>query len=149
MSTENQNSEAPRWGRPLKKKSRGKAAPSTGDPGFVGPVEENQARREAATIVHSPNVPPPVAAPRRDPDSDDLQLRDLVLHLARGIVDHPDDVSAEIVRLGEDAEFELRVHPDDLGHVIGKQGRTARSLRLALDAAAERRGRHASLEIAD
>jgi len=148
--TENQSSEATRWGRPLKKKSRGgKAAPSTGDPGFVGPIEEERAVREAGTIVHSTNAPPAVVAPRRDPDADDLQLRDLVLHMARGIVDHPDDVSAEIVRAGDDAEFELRVHPDDLGHVIGKQGRTARSLRLALDAAAERRGRHASLEIAD
>ena len=119
-------------------------------------MEEELAIRDAGTIVHSANrapagvfVPPPVAAPRRDPDADELQLRDLVLHMARGIVDHPDDVSAEIVRPGDDAEFELRVHPDDLGHVIGKQGRTARSLRLALDAAAERRGRHASLEIAD
>jgi len=152
MSIENQSSEGARWGRPLRKKSRGgKTAPSTGDPGFVGPVEEDQARREAGNIVHSAIAPRPIvaAAPQRDPDADDLHLRDLVLHMARGIVDHPDDVSAEIVRTGEDAEFELRVHPDDLGHVIGKQGRTARSLRLALDAAAERRGRHASLEIAD
>jgi len=150
MSTENQSTEGARWGRPLKRKSRtGKAAPSTGDPGFVGPVGEEQAIREAGNIVHTANVPPPVAAPRRDPDANDLQLRDLVLHMARGIVDHPDDVSAEIVRAGADAEFELRVHPDDLGHVIGKQGRTARSLRLALDAAAERLGRHAGLEIAD
>ena len=69
--------------------------------------------------------------------------------MARGIVDHADDVSVDIVRPGEDSEFELRVHPDDLGHVIGKQGRTARSLRLALDAAAARRGRRAGLEIAD
>jgi predicted RNA-binding protein YlqC (UPF0109 family) len=72
-----------------------------------------------------------------------------VVHLARGIVDHPDDVSVEILRSGEDAEFELHVNPDDLGHVIGKQGRTARSLRLTLGAAASRRGRDAGLEIAD
>jgi predicted RNA-binding protein YlqC (UPF0109 family) len=69
--------------------------------------------------------------------------------MARGIVDHPDDVSVEILRPGEDAEFEVRVNPDDIGHVIGKQGRTARSLRLALGAAAARRGRDAGLEIAD
>lgn len=90
--------------------------------------------------------PPPAA---REPDEADLFLRDLVVHMARGIVDHPDDVSVEIVRPGEDAEFELRVNPEDLGHVIGKQGRTARSLRLTLDAAAARRGRDAGLEIAD
>ncbi len=79
----------------------------------------------------------------------DAQLRDLVAHLARGIVDHEGEVQVEILRAGDDASLELRVHPDDLGHVIGKQGRTARSLRLALGAAAARRGRKASLEIAD
>jgi len=86
---------------------------------------------------------------RREPEADDLKLRDLVAYLARGLVDHPDDVAVEILEPGDDAAFELRVHPDDLGHVIGKQGRTARSLRLALGAAAGRIGRRASLEIAD
>jgi predicted RNA-binding protein YlqC (UPF0109 family) len=69
--------------------------------------------------------------------------------MARGIVDRPEEVATEILAAGEDAAFELRVHPDDLGHVIGKQGRTARSLRLALGAAAAKAGRRASLEIAD
>jgi len=69
--------------------------------------------------------------------------------MARGLVDHPDDVEVAILEPGDDASFELRVHPDDLGHVIGKQGRTARSMRLALGAAAARTGRRANLEIAD
>jgi predicted RNA-binding protein YlqC (UPF0109 family) len=69
--------------------------------------------------------------------------------MARGIVDRPNEVSVEILEPGEDAQFELSVDPDDLGHVIGKQGRTARSLRLALGAAAARHNRQASLEIAD
>lgn len=69
--------------------------------------------------------------------------------MARGIVDRPNEVSVTILEPGEDAQFELSVDPDDLGHVIGKQGRTARSLRLALGAAAARRARQASLEIAD
>lgn len=64
-------------------------------------------------------------------------------------MDHPDDVRVEILEPGDDASFELHVHPDDLGHVIGKQGRTARSMRLALGAAAARTGRRANLEIAD
>ena len=76
-------------------------------------------------------------------------MRDLVALMARGLVDHPEDVEVELLVPGEDAAFELRVHPDDLGHVIGKQGRTARSLRLALGAAAGGMGRRASLEIAD
>lgn len=69
--------------------------------------------------------------------------------MAKGLVDHPDSVDVEILEAGDDASFELHVHPDDLGHVIGKQGRTARSLRLALGAAASKLGRRANLEIAD
>ena len=91
-------------------------------------------------------------APRRasrEPEAEDLKERDLVAFMARGLVDHPDDVSVEILAPGSDASFELHVHPDDLGHVIGKQGRTARSMRLALSAAAARTGRRANLEIAD
>ncbi len=69
--------------------------------------------------------------------------------MARGLVDHPDDVAVSTLSPGRDASFELSVHPDDLGHVIGKQGRTARSMRLCLDAAARRIQRRAELEIAD
>ena len=85
----------------------------------------------------------------REPDEHDLRLRDLVVHMAKGLVDHPEDVSVEIVDAGDGGELELRVHEDDMGHVIGKQGRTARSLRLALGAAAGRVQRAMSLEIAD
>ena len=92
---------------------------------------------------------PYVPRERRDPDETDFKLRDLIVHMAKGIVDHPDDVQVEVLEAGEDASFELSVHGRDLGHVIGKQGRTARSLRLALGAAAAKAGRSASLEIAD
>ncbi len=85
----------------------------------------------------------------REPDDHDFAMRDLIVFMARGLVDQPDDVRVEIVEAGDDAVFELAVHPDDLGHVIGKQGRTARSLRLALGAAAARVHRAAALEIAD
>ena len=90
-------------------------------------------------------------APRvaSEPDAEDLRERDLVAFMARGLVDHPDDVRVETLTPGPDAHYELHVHQDDLGHVIGKQGRTARSLRLALGAAAARAGRRADLEIAD
>jgi hypothetical protein len=87
--------------------------------------------------------------PARDPDDEDLRQRDLVVFMTKGLVDHPDDVKVEILSPGPDAHFELHVHQSDLGHVIGKQGRTARSLRLALGAAAARAGRRAELEIAD
>jgi predicted RNA-binding protein YlqC (UPF0109 family) len=86
---------------------------------------------------------------RREPDEIDTQLRELVALMARGIVDRPDDVRVDILEPGEDALFELSVNAADLGHVIGKQGRTARALRLALGAAAAKRDRQAGLEIAD
>ena len=85
----------------------------------------------------------------REPDEHDYRLRDLVVLMAKGLVDHPEDVSVEILDAGDGGELELRVHEDDMGHVIGKQGRTARSLRLALGAAAGRIDRRMGLEIAD
>jgi len=90
--------------------------------------------------------PPP---PPSEPDAVDEKMRNLVAFMAKGLVDHPDDVSVEILEAGRDASFELHTHPDDLGHVIGKQGRTARSMRLCLDAAAQKERRRAELEIAD
>ena len=57
--------------------------------------------------------------------------------LVRGIVDNPDDVAvvAKSTRRGE--VLEVRVHQDDLGRVIGRQGRTARALRTVVAALAE------------
>ena len=79
-----------------------------------------------------------------------MRLQELAVFMARGLVDHPDDVSVDFLEVSHDETvLELRVHGDDLGHVIGKQGRTARSLRLALGAAAGRVQRKATLEIAD
>jgi predicted RNA-binding protein YlqC (UPF0109 family) len=52
-----------------------------------------------------------------------------VEHLVRGIVEHPDDVRVDMVRGRRGQTVEVRVHPDDLGKVIGRGGRTARSLR--------------------
>ncbi len=91
------------------------------------------------------------SAPRvhRDPDDTDLKLRDLVVLMAKGLVDHPDDVTCEILSAGDDGVLELSTHPDDMGHVIGREGRTARSLRLVLGAASSRMDRRVTLEISD
>jgi uncharacterized protein len=110
------------------------------------PEDEGGASEAGAEPEYRAPREPRVA---REPDADDLRERDLIVFMARGLVDHPDDVQVEILSAGPDAHFELHVHQDDLGHVIGKQGRTARSLRLALGAAAARAGRRADLEIAD
>jgi predicted RNA-binding protein YlqC (UPF0109 family) len=69
--------------------------------------------------------------------------------MAKGLVDRPEAVRVEFLEIGDETVLELHVDPDDLGHVIGKQGRTARSMRLALSAAATLCKRDASLEIAD
>ena len=122
-------------------------APARSDaPGDEGAPREFRGEREFRT---EREFRPREPRSNREPDADDLRERDLVVFMARGLVDHPDDVRVEILTPGPDAHFELHVHQDDLGHVIGKQGRTARSLRLALGAAAARAGRRADLEIAD
>jgi predicted RNA-binding protein YlqC (UPF0109 family) len=74
-------------------------------------------------------------------------LFDLIDFLARNLVLHPDDVEVKQNVTDHLTSFELRVHKDDLGRVIGKQGRTAKSLRTILNAAASRIQHKASLEI--
>ena len=54
---------------------------------------------------------------------------DAVEHLVRGIVDNPDDVRVDMVTNRRGRTLEVRVHPDDLGKVIGRSGRTATALR--------------------
>jgi predicted RNA-binding protein YlqC (UPF0109 family) len=56
-------------------------------------------------------------------------LEEALEHLVRGIVDHPDDVSVDMVNNRRGPRLEVRVHPDDLGRVIGRNGRTAKALR--------------------
>ncbi|BBG00667.1 MULTISPECIES: RNA-binding protein [Pseudonocardia] len=56
-------------------------------------------------------------------------LADALEHLVRGIVDHPEDVRVELVTGRRGRIIEVRVHPDDLGKVIGRGGRTATALR--------------------
>ena len=56
-------------------------------------------------------------------------LESAVEHLVRGIVDNPDDVNVDLVTGRRGRTLEIRVHPDDLGKVIGRSGRTAKALR--------------------
>jgi predicted RNA-binding protein YlqC (UPF0109 family) len=56
-------------------------------------------------------------------------LEEALEHLVRGIVDHPDDVTVDMVNNRRGVRLEVRVHPDDLGRVIGRNGRTAKALR--------------------
>jgi predicted RNA-binding protein YlqC (UPF0109 family) len=74
-------------------------------------------------------------------------LKDLVQYLAEQLVDRPAEVSVEEMEEDGAAVFELTVAEEDLGKVIGKQGRTARALRTVLQAAASKLHTRAVLEI--
>jgi hypothetical protein len=63
-----------------------------------------------------------------------VQVDELVREIARALVDEPNAVEVEAVNRGENTILELRVSPQDVGKVIGKQGRTARSVRTILGA---------------
>lgn len=59
-------------------------------------------------------------------------LSEALEHLVRGIVEHPDDVSVRSRDLRRGRMLEVHVHPDDLGRVIGRGGRTATALRTVV-----------------
>jgi uncharacterized protein len=61
-------------------------------------------------------------------------LEEALEHLVKGIVDHPDEVQVDLRDLRRGQVLEVRVHPDDLGKVIGRGGRTARALRTVMTA---------------
>ena len=63
-------------------------------------------------------------------------LADALDHLVRGVVDEPEDVRVALKSTRRGDLLEVRVHPDDLGRVIGRQGRTARALRTVMAALA-------------
>ena len=74
---------------------------------------------------------------------------ELVEYLARRLVDEPDAVRAEEVEREGDLVIELHVAPDDVGKVIGRQGRIARALRTVVRASATRRSGRTLLEIVE
>jgi uncharacterized protein len=67
-------------------------------------------------------------------------LPEALEHLVKGIVTHPEDVSVHGRELRRGRTLEVRVHPDDLGKVIGRGGRTAGALRTVLGALSGGRG---------
>ena len=76
-------------------------------------------------------------------------LRELLEYLAQNLVTKPDAVHVTENENDDSAVLELRVDKEDLGRVIGKQGRTAKSLRTILNAAASRANRKVVLEIVE
>ncbi len=75
--------------------------------------------------------------------------KELVEFLVRSLVDRPEEVSVNVVEGEKSTILELRVAEDDIGKVIGKQGRIAKAIRTILSACATKDGKRASLEILD
>ena len=78
---------------------------------------------------------------------DHSSLKDLVEFMAKSLVDQPDSVEVNEIEGEQTTVVELRVAKEDLGKVIGKQGRTARSIRTLLGAAGMKLNRRFNLEI--
>jgi predicted RNA-binding protein YlqC (UPF0109 family) len=76
-----------------------------------------------------------------------MPVKELVSEIAKALVDSPDEVLVKEVEGEQVTVLELRVAPSDLGKVIGKQGRTARSIRTLLGAAGMKLNRRFTLEI--
>ena len=76
-------------------------------------------------------------------------MKELVQFLARSLVTHPDAVEVKETQGDTASVLELKVAKEDLGRIIGKQGRTAKSIRTILNAAASRTNRKVVLEIVE
>jgi predicted RNA-binding protein YlqC (UPF0109 family) len=74
-------------------------------------------------------------------------MRELVEFIARGLVDQPDAVQVREIEGEHSLVVEVKVAPDDVGKVIGKQGRIVNALRTVVKAAAVRTGKRVTVEI--
>jgi hypothetical protein len=76
-------------------------------------------------------------------------VKELLEFLARSLVDHPEQVRVEETESGDQVLLRLTVAKEDVGKVIGKQGRIARALRTVVKASAVKDGKQATVEIVD
>ena len=75
-------------------------------------------------------------------------MKELLLYMAKNLVDNPDSVSVTEIE-GETTVLELRVAPEDMGKLIGRQGRIAKEIRTSVKSGAQRNGQKVSVEIVD
>lgn len=78
---------------------------------------------------------------------EEAQMKELIEMIAKALVDSPDEVTVRAIDGEQSTVLELKVAPNDLGKVIGKQGRTARAIRTILGAAGMKLKRRFTLEI--
>lgn len=76
-------------------------------------------------------------------------MKELLEYIVRLLVDHPEDVHITEVDGAKTAIFELRCHPEDIGKVIGKSGKTVSAIRVVLGTVAAKNGRRAMLEVVE
>jgi predicted RNA-binding protein YlqC (UPF0109 family) len=81
--------------------------------------------------------------------SSGMPLKELIHAIAVELVDHPDQVEVTEIVGEHNSVLELRVAKEDIGKVIGKEGRTAQSMRTLLTAVSTKLGRRAQLDIVD
>ncbi|MBO4341837.1 MAG: KH domain-containing protein [Clostridia bacterium] len=74
-------------------------------------------------------------------------MKDLLISIAQGLVDEPDKVTVTVEEDNSATVFHLHVAPDDMGRVIGKQGRIAKAIRTVMRAAATRQSKRVVVEI--
>ncbi|MDF2963193.1 MAG: hypothetical protein K0S39_4928 [Paenibacillus sp.] len=74
-------------------------------------------------------------------------MKDLITVIAKALVDHPEEVNVKVDEDERDITYKLSVHPDDVGKVIGKQGRIAKALRTVVTSAAVKQSKRVSVEI--
>ena len=77
------------------------------------------------------------------------QLEELVLVLARSLVDEPDKVEVSGTETDSHVDLELRVAQEDMGKIIGRQGRTIRAIRTLAKAASVKLGKRVTVEVPD
>ena len=76
-------------------------------------------------------------------------MKELLLYIARNLVDHPDQVTVTEIGGEDDLTLELHVASEDMGKVIGRQGRIAKEIRTVVRSYAQRNGIRVSVDIVD
>jgi uncharacterized protein len=79
----------------------------------------------------------------------EVAMKELITYIAKALVDNPDQVEVLEVKGGQTSVLELKVAKEDLGKVIGKQGRSARAMRTILSAASTKIKKRTVLEIVE
>ena len=76
-------------------------------------------------------------------------MKELLTYIAQSLVEHPEAVSVTEFESAGETVLELRVAPEDMGKVIGRQGRIAKEIRALMRSVAQRQGKKVSVEIKD